>query len=137
MALSKSNASKSLSVSIGPREALRANHHISEARLLFQTLVKGMTLVYFLRLRSGVIYVGSSTDLGQRLDDHLAGQACRTTQLNSPMSVLRIEACPTFPAARQREAQLKGWSRAKKVALILGDLRALSALSKSHEKPTR
>lgn len=47
--------------------------------------------------------------------------------------MLRVEACSTFPKARQREAQLKGWSRAKKEALNHGDLRALSALSESRE----
>jgi catechol-2,3-dioxygenase len=51
-------------------------------------------------------------DLEKRLDDHLMEQACRTTELDPPVAVLRIEICPTFPEARRREAQLKRWSRA-------------------------
>ena len=36
-------------------------------------------------------------------------------------------------AATKRERQLKKWSRAKKMALILGDLATLKDLSKSRE----
>ena len=133
MALSKSSASKGLRVSIGSCEGIEGNPLLMEARRQFQGLAKSKAVVYFLRLKSGVIYIGSSTDLEQRLDDHFAGQACRTTRLDPPLSVLRIEICQSFPEARQREAQLKGWSRAKKEALLRGDLQTLSALSESHE----
>ncbi len=97
---------------------------------------KGMFVVYFLRLRSGVPYVGASADLEQRLDDHASGQAGRTTRLDPPISLLRFEAYPTFTAARRREAQLKRWSRAKKEALLRGDLVTLRALSQSREAGT-
>jgi len=90
-----------------------------------------MPVVYFLRLRSGTPYIGASVDLKQRLDDHVAGQACRTTQLDPPLTVLRVEVYPTFREARQREAQLKRWSRSKKEALIRGDLESLRTLSRS------
>jgi len=90
-----------------------------------------MPVVYFLRLRSGTRYVGASLDLEQRLDDHVSGQACRTTQLDPPLALLRIEVCSTFCEARQREAQLKRWSRPKKEALIRGDCENLRMLSRS------
>ena len=94
---------------------------------------KGLPVVYFLRLQSGTIYVGSSTDLDQRLADHLSGQACRTTALDPPADFLRVEIYPTFTGARRREAQLKRWSRRKKEALIRGDLEALHSLSRSRD----
>jgi putative endonuclease len=97
---------------------------------------KGMFVVYFLRLRSGVPYIGATADLEQRLGDHASGQAGRTTRLDPPISLLRFEAYPTFPAARRREAQLKRWSRAKKEALLRGDLVTLRALSQSREAGT-
>lgn len=78
------------------------------------SLSRGMPVVYFLRLRSGTIYIGVSLDLPQRIDDHVSGQACRTTQLNGPVAVLRIELHLTFAEARAREAQLKRRSRPKK-----------------------
>jgi len=94
---------------------------------------KGTCVVYLLRLRSGALYIGASEDLEQRLDDHTSGQACRTTQLDAPASFLRCEIYLTFSEARFREAQLKRWSRAKKEALVAGDLTSLHALSQSRE----
>lgn len=99
-----------------------------------------MPVVYFLCLRSGIIYIGASLDLPQRLDDHVSGQACRTTQLDPPVTVLRVEIHATFAEARAREAQLKRWSRPKKEALICGDLDHLRVLSQSRDavqKPQR
>ena len=98
------------------------------------SLSRGMAVVYFLRLRSGMLYVGASIDLEQRLGDHVSGQACRTTALDPPTALLRVEIYATFSDARQREAQLKRWSRSKKEALIRGDLDQLRELSQSHEQ---
>lgn len=98
------------------------------------SLSRGRSVVYFLRLKSGVIYVGCSTDLEQRLEEHLAGHACRTTRLDQPTELLRIEPLGSFSEARQREAQLKRWSRAKKEALIRDDLTTLRHLS--HSRPS-
>lgn len=94
---------------------------------------KGTCVVYFLRLHSGALYIGVSEDLEQRLEDHSSGQACRTTRLDPPVSFLRFESFETLSEARLREAQLKRWSRAKKEALLSGDLERLHVLSKSRE----
>ena len=94
---------------------------------------KRTCVVYFLRLRSGAIYIGASEDLEQRLNDHASGQACRTTQLDPTIAILRIESFPTFCEARTREAQLKRWSRSKKEALIKSEFERLRALSQSRE----
>ena len=94
---------------------------------------KGTCVVYFLRLQSGTLYIGASEDLEQRLNDHVRRQACRTTQLDSPVAFLRFETFSTFSEARTREAQLKRWSPAKKEALIAGDVSSLRALSRSRE----
>jgi len=72
-------------------------------------------------------------DFPQRLDDHASGQACRPTRLDPAITVLRIEAHSTFADARAREAQLKRWSRAKKEALLCGDLTQLRDLSRSRD----
>ncbi len=94
---------------------------------------KGTHVVYFLRLRSGALYIGASEDLEQRMDDHASGQACRTTQLDPPAAFLRVEVFSTFSEARTREAQLKRWSRAKKEALVRGDAERLRMLSRSRD----
>jgi putative endonuclease len=80
-----------------------------------------------------MLYVGVSTDLEQRFSDHMSGQACRTTALDPPMSVLRVEVHDSLATARAREAQLKRWSRAKKEALIRGDIETLKSLSQSRD----
>jgi predicted GIY-YIG superfamily endonuclease len=110
------------------------NALIAEARRMVPSLSKGSCVVYFLRLRSGILYIGASTDLAQRLDDHTSGQACRTTMLDPPSALLRVEPYSTFAEARQREAQLKRWSRRKKEALACGDLPRLRKLSQSREQ---
>ena len=38
------------------------------------SLSRGVPVVYFLRLRSGMLYVGASVDLEQRLDDHVSAK---------------------------------------------------------------
>ena len=87
--------------------------------------------MYFLRLKSKNLYIGATTDLDQRCEEHFTGKACRTTALDPPTSLVYSEEFETFSEARKREAQIKRWSRLKKEALIAGDLTTLRNLSKS------
>ena len=89
--------------------------------------------LYILRLKSGQLYIGSTTNLDQRYREHCVGKACRTTKLDPPVGFLYSESFPTFSEARRREAQVKRWSRAKKEALVSGDMAKLRDLSKSRE----
>jgi putative endonuclease len=86
---------------------------------------------YILRLRSGSLYIGATTDLEKRYEEHCTRKGCRTTALDLPIALLYSEMFETFPEARQREAQVKRWSRAKKEALISGDIAKLKKLAKS------
>ena len=86
---------------------------------------------YILRLRSGTLYSGATKNLEERYKAHLAGKACRTTKLDPPIAVAYTEDFETFVEARRREAQIKRWTRAKKEALVSGDLTKLKDLSKS------
>jgi putative endonuclease len=88
---------------------------------------------YILRLRSGTLYIGSTTDLDKRYRDHCSGAACRTTRFAPPVALVYTEEFDTFSEARKRESQIKHWSRAKKEALIVGDIEKLQNLSKSRE----
>ncbi len=97
------------------------------------SLSRGIPVVYILRLRSGTIYIGCTNNLPQRLADHAVGLGGRTTAVDPPAAILRVEVCETFSLARTREAQLKRWSRAKKEALIGGDASVLRDLSRSHD----
>jgi len=86
---------------------------------------------YILRLKSGSLYPGATADLRQRYEEHRTKRAGRTTTLDPPISLVYSEEYETFSEARRREAQVKRWSRAKKEALISGDLATLRNLAKS------
>ena len=86
---------------------------------------------YILRLQSGSLYPGATTDLKKRYEEHSTKRACRTTTLDPPIALVYSEEYETFGEARKREAQVKRWSRAKKEALVAGDLATLQDLAKS------
>jgi putative endonuclease len=94
-------------------------------------------MFYILRLQSGALYLGATTNLPARYKDHISGKASRTTALDPPTSIVFSELHHTFKEARRREAQVKRWSRAKKEALVLEDLHELRKLSKSSRMKKR
>ena len=106
---------------------------LEEARRMAPSLSRGKSFVYILQLRSGASYVGCTSDVESRLAEHEVGRACRTTASDPPVAVLFLEVQSDFASARRRETQIKKWSRAKKEALIRGDVDLLKSLSKSRE----
>ena len=89
--------------------------------------------LYILRLKSGNLYIGTTTDLDQRCQEHVEGKNCRTTKVDPPVALVHHEKFETNVEARRREAQVKRWSRAKKEALVSGDMAKLRELAKSRE----
>ena len=87
--------------------------------------------LYILRLKSGQLYIGATTDLDRRLEEHMSGKACRTTKVDPPVGLVYSEQLDSFSEARRREVQIKRWSRGKKEALISGDMDMLRSLAKS------
>ena len=85
---------------------------------------------YILGCSDGNYYVGSTEDLRGRLVLHIAGQGPRYTAARLPVVLIHKERFDTMAQAREREVQIKKWSRAKKEALIKGDLVELKRLSK-------
>jgi len=63
------------------------------------------------------LYIGVTTDLGRRLEEHRRGMSIHTKQYNITRLVY-MEAFDTAPDAIAREKQLKKWRREKKIALI-------------------
>jgi putative endonuclease len=89
---------------------------------------------YILRLKSGQLYIGSTTNLDRRYAEHAVGRGGRTTKLDPPLKLIYSESFPTFSEARKREAQIKRWTRAKKEALVACDMVKLRNLSKSNNR---
>ena len=93
---------------------------------------------YMLRLKSGRLYPGATTDLARRYRQHCEGKACRTTRLDPAVSVVYAEQHVSFSDARRREGQIKGWSHAKKQALVAADKATLKALARCRaSRPNR
>jgi putative endonuclease len=75
-------------------------------------------VVYILASPNGrALYIGVTTDLGRRLEEHRRGLSIHTAQY-SITRLVYIESCDAAPDAIAREKQLKKWRREKKVALI-------------------
>ena len=89
---------------------------------------------YLLRLKSGTLYPGATTDMNHRYQEHVDGKGCRTTRLDQPVALAYAEEHPTFAAARRREAQVKRWSRGKKEALVSGDVARLKRLAQRRRR---
>jgi putative endonuclease len=75
-------------------------------------------------------YVGSAQDLDARVKAHNDGRGAAHTFKHRPAGLVYHEAYCSEEEAVRRERQLKHWTRAKKEALIAGDLGRLKHLSK-------
>ena len=89
-------------------------------------------VVYILRCANGQYYVGSTTNLELRLQEHRSGVGSGFTKAHLPIDLVYTEEYDTIHEARLRERQLHKWSQAKKEALIDGDIEKLKELSKSN-----
>ena len=86
--------------------------------------------VYILRCADGSYYVGTTrTDLERRVAEHNAGTFGGYTKHRRPVKLVFHQHFERITDAIAAERQLKGWSRAKKEALMRGDFAALKALS--------
>ncbi len=92
---------------------------------------------YILRCADGSYYVGCTTQLDQRLGQHQAGTFDGYTAARRPVEMVWAEEFPSLDQAIALERQLKGWSRAKKEALIRCDFDVLPDLSKRGFKPSK
>ena len=74
--------------------------------------------VYILASRSRTLYVGVTNHLRRRLTAHREGSASRFTKKYRVRQLVYFERYGFVGDALRREKQLKGWTRAKKIALI-------------------
>ena len=88
-------------------------------------------IVYILECANGEFYVGVTNNLQRRWTYHEQGDGGWYTYTNRPAKLVYTESYPARLAAERREQQLKGWSHAKKQALIQGDIKMLKAYSMS------
>lgn len=86
--------------------------------------------VYILRFSDNTLYIGQTNDLGDRLKEHSdrTSKAAKFTKDHGKFHLVYREEFATRLEAMRREKQLKRWTRAKKEALISGDLKLLKEL---------
>lgn len=87
-------------------------------------------LVYILLCDQKTFYIGITQNLQQRFKSHQAKQNIATKEF-SDRKLVFTEQYKTRIEAEKRERQLKGWTIAKKKALIVGDKQLLIKLSKT------
>ncbi|OGF99455.1 hypothetical protein A2Y99_00290 [Candidatus Gottesmanbacteria bacterium RBG_13_37_7] len=88
--------------------------------------------VYILLCDKQTFYVGITSDIDKRFHEHKSGQSLFTKKFADIKLVYKEEFDDKEKASR-REIQLKGWSHAKKKALIKGKILYLRNLARSTE----
>ncbi len=74
---------------------------------------------YILKCGDGSYYVGSTTNILNRLKKHENGSASKYTTVRQPVKLVFYERVQDIKVARKREIEIKGWSRLKKEKLII------------------
>src|SRR5947209_7069402 len=89
--------------------------------------------LYIVRCADGSYYVGSARQgLERRIAEHNAGYFGGYTATRRPVTLVFSQWFDRITDAIAAERQVKGWSRAKKEALIREDFEGLRALAKRH-----
>ena len=74
--------------------------------------------VYILTNNSGTLYTGVTGNIGQRLIQHRKALPSTFTGRYAVNRLVYAEETSDVYAALEREKEIKGWTRAKKIALI-------------------
>ncbi len=85
---------------------------------------------YILRCSNDSYYVGHTDALERRLAQHQSGEGGGYTASRRPVELVWSQEFRTRDEALAAEQQIKGWSRAKKEALIRGDWEAIRRLAR-------
>ncbi|MCK5051007.1 MAG: GIY-YIG nuclease family protein [Candidatus Cloacimonetes bacterium] len=85
--------------------------------------------VYIVKCSDGSFYTGSTSNIETRLSEHQNGAIKGYTSSRRPVKLVFSDFFDRAYDAISAERQIKGWSRAKKKALIKGDFDLLVKLS--------
>ena len=89
-----------------------------------------MGFMYILLCADGSYYVGSTRNIDARLRQHQDGEGSAYTRTRLPVKLVYCLPCEFVWQAFWFEKRVQGWSRAKREALINGDLYLLPELAK-------
>ncbi len=91
-----------------------------------------MPYVYILKCSDGSFYTGSTWELEKRLWEHQSGDGAEYTKKRLPVELVFCETFDRIDDAFEREKQIQGWSRRKKLALITSNEADLVKFSKNY-----
>lgn len=74
--------------------------------------------VYLLQCKDNTIYTGITTDVARRFAEHKAKKGGHYTASHGARKMIYTERRPNRGAALRREAEIKKWSRGKKLAFV-------------------
>ena len=77
--------------------------------------------IYVLLCNDGSYYTGRTWQADARWTQHLSGLGGRYTAEHPPIELVYLEEHTSLEESKQREKQIKGWSREKKEKLISGE----------------
>jgi len=87
---------------------------------------------YLLRRGDGSYYAGHTDNLQSRVGQHVLGRGCEYTAQRQPVAFAWAQDFASRIEALEAERRIKGWSRAKKEALIADDWERVSRLAVSY-----
>jgi len=87
--------------------------------------------MYILECENGKFYTGSTKNLEYRIAQHRMGEGANFTRKHLPIKLVFVQEFASIAEAFQREKQVQGWSRKKKIALINGEFDKLPQLSEN------
>lgn len=77
-----------------------------------------MYYLYILECKDGTLYTGITTDVARRFTEHKNKKGGHYTSAREVVRVAYTEEHPNRSEASKREAEIKGWTRGRKIALI-------------------
>ena len=91
---------------------------------------------YMLHCNGGYFYTGHTDDLDRRMAQHQSGALPGFSRDHLPVKLVWSEEFQTRDDAKAAEKRIKGWGKAKKMALIRGDWDEIAKLGKGKDNPS-
>ena len=85
--------------------------------------------VYILKCNDGSYYTGHTDNMEARLSAHQQGLCSGYTSKRRPVELVYVDTCGSRAEAIINERKIKGWTKAKKEALIRGDWEEITRLT--------
>jgi putative endonuclease len=96
-----------------------------------------MFWIYILQCADGSYYTGHTDNLEKRIREHDFGTFECYTKTRLPIKLVYQQACQTREECLRAEQRVKGWSRAKKAAMVRGDWAEVSRLARNKSTALR